>query len=46
MLHPASAYFSSRLPIVLHFVDRMAKEVQRLSETGILQSVDHEKIFF
>ncbi|MGF1490707.1 MAG: argonaute PAZ domain-containing protein [Prochloraceae cyanobacterium] len=46
MLHPASAYSSSRLPMVLHFADRMAKEVQRLGETGILQSVDREKIFF
>ena len=45
-LHPASASFSSRLPMVLHYADKMAKEVQRLGQVGILQNVDREKIFF
>lgn len=46
MLHPASGYSASRLPMVLHYADKMAKEVQRLGQTGILQGVDREKIFF
>ena len=45
-LHPASGSFSSRLPMVLHYADKMAKEVQRLGQVGILQNVDREKIFF
>jgi hypothetical protein len=46
MLNPASGYSSSRLPMVLHYADKMAKEVQRLGQVGILQKVDREKIFF
>ena len=46
MLHPASGLIPSRLPMVLHYADKMAKEVQRLGQTGILQGVDREKIFF
>ena len=29
-LNPSSAFFPSRLPYVLHFADKMAKEVQRI----------------
>ncbi|VEP17421.1 Stem cell self-renewal protein Piwi (fragment) [Hyella patelloides LEGE 07179] len=46
MLNPASGYASSRLPYVIHFADKMAKEVQRLGTVSILQGVDREKIFF
>ena len=46
MLNPASGFFPSRLPYVIHFADKMAKEVQRLSEVGVLQGVDRNKIFF
>jgi hypothetical protein len=46
MLNPSSGYFSSRLPYVIHFADKMAKTVQRLGEVGILQAVDRQKIFF
>lgn len=46
LLHPASAFSSSRLPMVLHFADKMAKEIQRLGQIAILQGVDREKIFF
>lgn len=46
LLHPASGYSASRLPNVLHYADKMAKEVQRLGEVAILQNVDREKIFF
>jgi hypothetical protein len=46
LLHPASGFFPSRLPNVLHYADKMAKEVQRLGEVAILQGVDREKIFF
>lgn len=46
LLHPASAFSSSRLPMVLHFADKMAKEIQRLGQIAILQGVDREKVFF
>lgn len=46
LLNPASGYSSSRLPMVLHFADKMAKEIQRLGQVSILQKVDREKIFF
>lgn len=46
MLNPASAYTSSRLPYVIHFADRMAKEVQRLGNISCLHKLDREKIFF
>ena len=46
MLNPASGFFPSRLPYVIHFADKMAKEVQRLGEVGVLQGVDRNKIFF
>ncbi len=46
MLNPASAYAYSRLPYVIHFADRMAKEVQRLGDTSCLHQLDREKIFF
>ncbi|WP_013324485.1 argonaute PAZ domain-containing protein [Gloeothece verrucosa] len=46
MLNPASGYFYSRLPMVLHFADKMAKEVQRLGQIAFLQKVEREKIFF
>ncbi len=43
--HPASAFTSSRLPMPLHYADKMIKEVQRLGQLGILHGVDHQKIF-
>lgn len=46
LLNPASGFFPSRLPNVLHYADKMAKEVQRLGEVAILQNVDRQKIFF
>ncbi|MFM7191215.1 MAG: stem cell self-renewal protein Piwi domain-containing protein, partial [Microcystaceae cyanobacterium] len=46
VLNPASGYSSSRLPMVLHYADKMAKEVQKLGQVSILQKVDREKIFF
>lgn len=44
--HPASAYKSSRLPMPLHYADKMIKEVQRLGQLGILHGIDRQKIFF
>lgn len=46
VLNPASGYAFSRLPYVIHFADKMAKEVQRLGTVSILHGVDREKIFF
>jgi hypothetical protein len=44
--HPASAFRPSRLPMPLHYADRMIKEVQRLGQLGILHGIDRQKIFF
>jgi hypothetical protein len=44
--HPASAFRPSRLPMPLHYADRMIKEVQRLGQLGILHGLDRQKIFF
>lgn len=46
MLNLKSGFFPSRLPYVIHFADKMAKEVQRLGEVGVLQGVERNKIFF
>lgn len=46
MLNPGSGYAFSRLPYVIHFADKMAKEIQRLGEISILHGVNREKIFF
>ena len=43
--HPASAFASSRLPMPLHYADRMIKEVQRIGQLSILQGVNYQKIF-
>ncbi len=43
--HPASAFASSRLPMPLHYADRMIKEVQRIGQLNILHGVDNQKIF-
>ncbi|MGB3403080.1 MAG: argonaute PAZ domain-containing protein [Microcoleaceae cyanobacterium] len=43
--HPASAFASSRLPMPLHYADKMIKEVQRLGQLGILHGIDNQKIF-
>ncbi|MBW4489255.1 MAG: argonaute PAZ domain-containing protein [Trichocoleus desertorum ATA4-8-CV12] len=43
--HPASGLFASRLPMPLHYADKMIKEVQRLGQLGILHGVDRKKIF-
>lgn len=44
--HPASAFRSSRLPMPLHYADKMVKEVQRLGQLGVLHGIDRQKIFF
>ncbi|MCM1983161.1 argonaute PAZ domain-containing protein [Lyngbya confervoides] len=44
--HPASAFRSSRLPMPLHYADRMIKEVQRLGQLSILHGIDRQKLFF
>ena len=46
MLNPGSGYAFSRLPYVIHFADKMAKEIQRIGEVSILHGVDRENIFF
>ncbi|MGK7897751.1 MAG: argonaute PAZ domain-containing protein [Xenococcus sp. (in: cyanobacteria)] len=46
MLNPGSGYAFSRLPYVIHFADKMAKEVQRLGTISVLHQVDRNKIFF
>ncbi len=46
MLNPGSGYALSRLPYVIHFADKMAKEVQRLGAVSILHGMDRDKIFF
>ncbi|HEY9669563.1 MAG TPA: hypothetical protein V6C91_22305 [Coleofasciculaceae cyanobacterium] len=43
--HPASGFIPSRLPMPLHYADRMIKEVQRLGQLGALYGVDRRKIF-
>lgn len=43
--HPASAFTPSRLPMPLHYADRMIKEVQRIGQLGVLHGVDRNKIF-
>jgi hypothetical protein len=43
--HPASSFIPSRLPMPLHYADRMIKEVQRLGQVGVLHNVDRQKIF-
>ncbi|HEY9747983.1 MAG TPA: argonaute PAZ domain-containing protein [Allocoleopsis sp.] len=43
--HPASGFFASRLPMPLHYADKMIKEVQRLGQLGILHGVNRKKIF-
>lgn len=43
--HPASAFTPSRLPMPLHYADRMIKEVQRIGQIGVLHGVDRNKIF-
>lgn len=45
-LHPASGFFLSRNAMVLHYADKMAKEIQRLGQIGPLHGLDREKIFF
>lgn len=44
--HPASGFIPSRLPMPLHYADRLIKEVQRLGQLGVLYGVDRKKIFF
>jgi len=44
--HPASAFVASRLPMPLHYADKMIKEVQRLGQLNILHGIDRNKIFF
>lgn len=43
--HPASAFGGSRLPMPLHYADKMIKEVQRMGEIRVLYGVDRRKIF-
>ncbi len=43
--HPASSFIPSRLPMPLHYADRMIKEVQRLGQIGVLHNVDRQKSF-
>lgn len=43
--HPASGFIPSRLPMPLHYADRMIKEVQRLGQLSVLYGVDRSKIF-
>lgn len=45
-LHPASGSFTSRLPMPLHYADKLAKKVQSLGSVGILQNLDRNKLFF
>ncbi|WP_030007227.1 argonaute PAZ domain-containing protein [Picosynechococcus sp. NKBG042902] len=46
LLHPTSAAFPSRLPMPLHYADKLAKKVQSLGSVGILQSLSRQKLFF
>lgn len=46
LLHPASSSFTSRLPMPLHYADKLAKKVQDLGEVGILQNLPRQKLFF
>lgn len=43
--HPASAFTPSRLPMPLHYADKMIKEVQRIGRLNVLHGVDRRKIF-
>ena len=43
--HPASAFTPSRLPMPLHYADKMIKEVQRMGRLNVLHGVDRRKIF-
>lgn len=43
--HPASAFTPSRLPMPLHYADKMIKEVQRIGSLGVLSGVDRRKLF-
>lgn len=43
--HPASAFTPSRLPMPLHYADKMIKEVQRIGSLNVLHGVDRSKIF-
>ena len=43
--HPASAFTPSRLPMPLHYADRMIKEVQRIGQLSVLHGIDRRKIF-
>lgn len=43
--HPASAFTPSRLPMPLHYADKMIKEVQRIGRLSVLHGVDRRKIF-
>lgn len=43
--HPASAFSSSRLPMPLHYADKMIKEVQRMGQLSVLHGVNRQKIF-
>lgn len=43
--HPASAFTPSRLPMPLHYADKMIKEVQRIGSLGVLAGVDRRKLF-
>lgn len=44
-LHPASG-FSSRLPMPLHFADKMAKEIGKFGEVGVLHALPRNRLFF
>ena len=43
--HPGSAFTPSRLPMPLHYADKMIKEVQRIGSLGVLSNVDRRKLF-
>jgi len=43
--HPTSGFIPSRLPMPLHYADRMIKEVQHLDHLSVLYGVDRSKIF-
>lgn len=43
--HPASSFICSRLPMPLHYADRMSKEAQSLGQVGVFHNVDRQKIF-
>lgn len=44
--HPASGFSASRLPMPLHYADKMIKAVQKMNNLSLLHNINRQKIFF